>query len=111
MRFTLRMVAIACALAFGASQVAMAGASCCILKGGLTKMSVDAAPCCTFAVMSRDHKLYFVSKAGKPGVLAKPGTYKLSDGELLKVGPRGVILDPKMYFQFTDPAKLPMEKY
>jgi len=104
MRFALRTLTIAAALAFGASQFAWAAQvdfKPILTSEGLTKMGDGS-----FAVISPQHQLFFVRKAGAPGVLAKPGTYKLANGHLVVVGKGGVVTDSKSWTQFTDPGKL-----
>lgn len=121
MRFALRTLFVAAALAFGATQFASASLTPNVTKmrdgsfavnsprdvkpiltaEGLTKMGDGS-----FAVISPQHQLFFVRKAGAPGVLAKPGTYKLANGHLVTVGKGGVVTDSKSWTQFTDPGKL-----
>ena len=71
MRFALRTLTIAAALAFGASQFASASlppnnvqAKPVLTLEGLTKMG-NGAPA-PYAVLSPQHQLFFVRKAGAP---------------------------------------------
>ena len=51
------------------------------------------------ASMNKQHQLLIFSKTGKTGMPAAPGTYKLSNGHIVKVG-KGGIVDSKSWGEF-----------
>ena len=108
MRFVLRTLIVAAALAMGASAFASAAQvdfyKPLVTPEGLTKLaSGSPAP---LAVLSPNHQLFFVRKAGAPGTLAPPGTYKLADGHMVTVGKNGMVSDSKSWTWFGNPSKL-----
>jgi hypothetical protein len=109
MRFILRALVVAGTLAFGTSQFASAAAvdffKPMLTAEGFTKLATGApAP---YAVLSPKHQLFFIRKAGAPGTLAPPGTYKLDATHSVVVGKGGIVTDQKSWTWFGDPTRLP----
>jgi hypothetical protein len=105
MRLTLGALAMSCALVLGTSFVAQAadfnpqpdppG------KGVIPQLSNGE-----YAVLSPQHVLFLVTKLGSPGKPAAPGSYKLSNGNVVVVGKGGVVSNSKSWTWFPNAAKI-----
>jgi hypothetical protein len=103
MRHLLGSFTMLCALVLGTSLVAQAATAPVSPPGkGLLPQASDG----TYLVLSPQHTLFLVSKLGTPGKLAPPGSYKLSDGNVVVVGKGGVVANSKSWTWFPDATKL-----
>jgi hypothetical protein len=103
-RSVIRVVSILCAFSFPLGGLSLAAVNPNTVQFNPQPEPPKLLDGIGFAVMSPQHKLYLVRKAGAPGQLAAPGTYKLANGHSVIVGKGGVILDQRSWSAFPNPA-------